>query len=210
MGSPNSSKIELRPIMDIADPDGDVILLVGTENSKSIRASSKVLTLASPVFAAMLGPNFSEGSKLSTAQPYELHLPEDDPEAIIWLCLILHYQRQIDDGMTLSLFENLALVCNKYDCANSLSSWSKVWLLHRVEARPKDKAHYERLLYTSYVYGIHESFWASSKAFLLNGHPNSSGAAVRPDSLTLGLALLPDRLLGMFKGAQLAQAFPFD
>lgn len=198
--------------MEIADPNGDVILLVGTGSPVSIRVSSTILTLASPVFAAMLGSSFLEGRNLSTrgTEPYELRLPDDDAETVILFCLVLHYQRKIDDSISLSLFEKLALLCDKYDCANALSSWTKVWL-HRFNDLPKDQANYERLLYTSYVYGIHEAFWGNSKAFLLNGLPNNSGAANRPGSLNLGLALLPDRLLGMFDYAQPAQVcFPFD
>lgn len=179
--------------MQVADPDGDVILVVGTENPVSVRASSKILTLVSPVFAAMLGPSFLEGSKLSDPLPYQIRLPEDDAEAVVWFCLVLHYQRKIDDHISLSLFEKLALLCNKYDRASALSSWSKTWL-QKVNTFPKDQAHYERLLYSSYVYGIHEAFWSSSRAFLVNGLPNSIEAN-RPDLLTLGLDLLPEGLL---------------
>lgn len=182
--------------MEIADSNGDVILLVGTENPRSIKASSKILSLASPVFAAMLGPNFLEGSHLSTTDPYQLHLPEDDAEAMIWFCLVLHYRRDIDECISLSLFEKMALLCNKYDCAKALSPWTKVWL-HRVHAVLKVQADYERLLYCSYVYGVHDSFWKSSKAFLEHGLLNNLGAANGADSLTFGLALLPDDLLGM-------------
>lgn len=212
MESSQDLKIEPRALMEIADPNGDVILLVGTGSPVSIRASSTILTLASPVFAAMLGSSFWEGSQLSTrgTEPYELRLPEDDAETAIFFCLVLHYQRKIDDSISLSLFEKLALFCDKYNCASALSSWTNVWL-HQFNDLPKDQANYERLLYTSYVFGIHEAFWGSSKAFLLNGLPGNCGVANRPDSLALGMALLPDRLLGMFDYAQPAQVcFPFD
>ena len=186
--------------MEDADPNGDVILLVGTEDPQSIRASSKILSLASPVFAAMLGPNFLEGSKLSTVQPYQLHLPEDDAEAIVWLCLVLHYRREIDDRISFSLLEKLAFICDKYDCARALSSWSKEWLhtANLILRFPPGQPNSEKLLYISYLFGAHESFWISSKDFLTDGLPSNSGAANRSDSLTLGLALLPESLLGMY------------
>ncbi|MCJ1426102.1 hypothetical protein MMC29_004004 [Sticta canariensis] len=190
MDSPQTSKNEPRPLMEDADPNGDVILLVGTEDPQSIRASSKILSLASPVFAAMLGPNFLEGSKLSTVQPYQLHLPEDDADAIVWLCLVLHYRREIDDRISFSLLEKLAFVCDKYDCARALSSWSKEWLLRFPPGQPNS----EKVLYISYLFGAHESFWISSKGFLTDGLPSNSGAANRSDS-PLGLALLPESLL---------------
>ena len=48
------------------DPAGDLILLVGQkENQRPIRVSSKVLSLASPVFATMFGSRYLEGHVLS-------------------------------------------------------------------------------------------------------------------------------------------------
>lgn len=193
--------------MEIADPNGDVILVVGTENPKSILVSSKILTLASPVFAKMLGPNFLEGHELSDrgTQPYELRLPEDDAEAIIHICHLLHFQCKVDDfsnHLTLSLFEKVALLCDKYNCASALSPWSRVWL-SGFNDLPKDQAYYEIKVYTSYVCGIHEAFWFSSKALLLNNSPR--GATNRPSSLAVGLTHLPDHVLGMFYYAQTAQ-----
>ena len=44
------------------DPNGDLILEVG---DRSLLVSSKVLSIASPVFRTMLGPNFKEGENLS-------------------------------------------------------------------------------------------------------------------------------------------------
>lgn len=201
MNASPTPKNKPRPSTEDADPNGDVILLVGgTENPQSIRASSKILSLASPVFAAMLGPNFLEGSKLSTAQPYRLHLPEDDAEAIVWLCLVLHYRRDVDDRVSYSLLEKLALVCDKYDCAGALSSWSKEWLhaANLIPRFPPSPHSAEELLYISYLFEAHESFWISSKKFLTDGLPSDSGAADRSDYLKLGLALLPDSLLGMY------------
>jgi len=44
------------------DHSGDIILKVG---DKSLLVSSKILTIASPVFRAMFGPHFQEGEALS-------------------------------------------------------------------------------------------------------------------------------------------------
>jgi hypothetical protein len=47
------------------DPDGDVLLQVGSSEPKAhLLVSSKVLSLASPVFAVMLSPQFKEGISL--------------------------------------------------------------------------------------------------------------------------------------------------
>lgn len=50
-----------RPMLNI-DPSGDVALVLG---ETSLRVSSKVLSVASPVFRAMFGPYFQEGESLS-------------------------------------------------------------------------------------------------------------------------------------------------
>ena len=44
------------------DPNGDLVLDVGLT---SLLVSSKVLSVASPVFRTMLGPNFMEGERLA-------------------------------------------------------------------------------------------------------------------------------------------------
>ena len=52
----------VRNIETVIDPAGDIILRTG---EKSILVSSKILTVASPVFQAMFGPHFKEGEALS-------------------------------------------------------------------------------------------------------------------------------------------------
>ena len=57
-------KPTLRPTM-VLDSSGDAILKLG---ETSIRVSSKVLSVASPVFRAMFRPHFQEGEALSRRQ----------------------------------------------------------------------------------------------------------------------------------------------
>jgi hypothetical protein len=80
-----------------ADPVGDLNLKLGSgEGTEYIRVSSKVLTLSSSVFAAMLSPRFSEGralATLSTGSTTTISLPDDDVEAILWLCEALHFKK---------------------------------------------------------------------------------------------------------------------
>jgi hypothetical protein len=67
----------------IIDPRGDVCFIAGTagaDTKVSFLVKSHVLTLASDVFATLLGGGFSEGNALaqSTSSPSEIALPEDD------------------------------------------------------------------------------------------------------------------------------------
>jgi hypothetical protein len=55
--------------MIIADPEGDIIFMVGRKKAeqKSILVSSKVLNLASPAFVALFSPRWSEGADKSSS-----------------------------------------------------------------------------------------------------------------------------------------------
>ena len=71
-----------------ATTDGDILL--DLEDGR-IPVHSEVLTRASPVFKAMLGPNFSEGQALrSAANPKTITLQDDDTESMTALCVLLH------------------------------------------------------------------------------------------------------------------------
>lgn len=70
--------------VEILHPDGDVILVVGKdEEIQKYRVSSAFLSHASPVFTAMFAKDrFAEGQNLSSANPKEVRLPDDDPDSI--------------------------------------------------------------------------------------------------------------------------------
>ena len=68
--------------------NGDVLL--DLEHGR-IPVQSDVLTRASPVFKAMLGPNSSEGQEpRSAANPKIIALEDDDIESMTTLCILLH------------------------------------------------------------------------------------------------------------------------
>jgi hypothetical protein len=71
----------------VAD-DGDVYL--NLEYGRLL-ASSEVLMNKSPVFKALLGPNFSEGQQpRSAADPLTIELEDDDTESMAIFCTLLH------------------------------------------------------------------------------------------------------------------------
>jgi len=76
------------------DPNGDTILEVSCPNGKTcLHVSSKVLTLASPVFAKMFNSRFKEGlGNCSTSGKLPIPLPDDNAEAFIVLCNAIHYR----------------------------------------------------------------------------------------------------------------------
>lgn len=106
---------------------GDILLKL---DNGSIRAHSEVLTHSSPVFKAMLGPNFSEGQGLrSAASPKTINLEDDDTESMLVLCILLH--RHLD-GVHLSNLHQpahlvdptcvfkVAVLVDKYDLVDHL------------------------------------------------------------------------------------------
>lgn len=151
-----------------ADPAGDLVLVIGSgEIQRCIRASSKVLSLASPVLAAMFRPGrFSEGAALSSSNPPEIYLPEDDPEAVTKFCHLVHFREYHgkQSGPSFDQIMNMALFCDKYDAGLAFNPWSEIWLQPSGSETPRD---YGNLLALAYAFDNQESFWISSRSIIL-------------------------------------------
>jgi len=174
------------------DPNGDMILVVGPEDVvKQIRVATKVLSLASPVFAVMFGPQWAEGQALSFTNPSNVRLPNDDPDAMQCMLSVLHHRRDLTQKLPLPVFKKVALLCDKYDCSSALSPWAQDPLreLH------SQYGHQYEALWLSYVFGSAHTFWKATRSLMHN--------QVRIDIVMLeqssddvsGLNLLPDHLL---------------
>lgn len=76
------------------DSDGDVLLVIGTPATVSLRVSLKVLSLALPVFAALFSLRYSEWIALATksSDAHPLIFPDDDPDAMNLVCHSIHFQ----------------------------------------------------------------------------------------------------------------------
>lgn len=151
------------------DPDhnGDLVLILGTiENEIRIRVSSKVLCLASPVFAAITSPNFAEGRILSERNSLELALPDDEPEAMSWFYHALHFRQNLH-AVSLPLLENLAVLCDKYDASLALSFCSEA-LLSEIPGSIDGEDCHLKMLWISYAFGNHRAFWSTSRQMIRN------------------------------------------
>ncbi|KAF6225712.1 hypothetical protein HO133_009713 [Letharia lupina] len=96
---------------NVIDPEGDVILICG---KTEFQVSSKVLSLASPVFKALFSPSFAEGQPTSSkASRIQLH--DDDAESMLFMCAVLHHKCAFSKGIGLERLERLAVVTDKYD-----------------------------------------------------------------------------------------------
>lgn len=143
------------PLITI-DSKGDIVLELGKER---LLVSSKALTLASPVFEAMFKPTFKEGiqSHQNSCDPSIIPLPEDDAEAFILLCKVVHHRaHEIPQEPGIPCLENLAFICDKYQCSAAVAYHGIVWLQRLLrDAGAKDL---NRLLLLAYVLDLPDCF----------------------------------------------------
>ena len=97
--------------LSIIDPEGDYIFVCG---ETEIQVSSKVLSLASPVFSALFSPRFAEGQPTQN-KPTRIKLYDDDPESMRFMCAILHHKSTRLSAMAMKRIEMLAVLTDKYD-----------------------------------------------------------------------------------------------
>ena len=174
------------------DPAGDIVLKLGSgDEATLIRVHSKVLSLASPVFAAMLSPRFAEGKALEDNKGMAdstttIDLPDDDPEAMSLICRVLHFKDDAAQRTTYPsvLLMALAVLCDKYNMSRGLSSWSRICM----EKFNREAKHDQfDIAWMSYGFEHHESFW------------KDTGNIIRHSSLAeldIEHDFLPDHVIG--------------
>ncbi|KAL6883053.1 hypothetical protein HDV57DRAFT_470701 [Trichoderma longibrachiatum] len=111
------------------DPEGDAtFILSGSECPQEYLVSSKVLSLASPVFSKLFGPNFKEGQEIRRGDHPRISLEDDDPKAMGLILSILHHKSsQVPLKMEPEALATLAIHCDKYDCNEALRPWAAGW-----------------------------------------------------------------------------------
>ncbi|KAL0945021.1 uncharacterized protein CTRU02_202908 [Colletotrichum truncatum] len=177
------------------DVEGDLILTLSrisfdeaedgdeTLQNDELKVSSKVLQLNSPVFKAMLGGKFKEGTELAeksaSSAPYELELPDDDVDAMSILCQILHNVYVPESPRPLSL-EKLAYICDKYECINALKYCGIVWIrdwLSQFDDEVPHMSDFCHLLIFAYVIDLPVEFSEISwRIFLYHEGPFSTAS----------------------------------
>lgn len=91
------------------DPDGDIQLdITDGVASNSIRVSSHMLTLASPVFKRMLTSKFKEG-QVPQYGPRIISLKEDSPDTMTLICHAMHLTDLSDIDVTLEILVQVVL-----------------------------------------------------------------------------------------------------
>lgn len=70
-------------------------------------------------------------------------MPEDDYQAMTWICFALHLQDLPEGCMPLELLKKIALLVDKYDCARKFQPWSRLWLEEWIDSLAEDKNRWE-------------------------------------------------------------------
>ncbi|KAH4420349.1 hypothetical protein HBI70_043150 [Parastagonospora nodorum] len=151
-GSPKRRTRKVMASDKVIDKRGDVLLELMTNGKRvgSLLVSSHVLSLASPVFEAMFNGNFAEGQVLSAALPKSVALPDDDPDAVTLFCKITHMKvANATDTISISRLADLAILCDKYQCTEAVSSWARVEIAQKLSY--PDAPAFEKLLFITYV-----------------------------------------------------------
>ncbi|RDW58019.1 hypothetical protein BP6252_13430 [Coleophoma cylindrospora] len=91
--------------------------------------SSKHMMLASPVFKAMLRPNFREGETLRATGQATIPLPEDHLDAFVILLDIIHGRsKKIPRVVPFEMLLSLAILIDKYRLHELTRFFAEIWL----------------------------------------------------------------------------------
>ncbi|KAH7019591.1 hypothetical protein EDB80DRAFT_600972 [Ilyonectria destructans] len=160
----NPRDTQTNTVVEIA-PDGDLILIVGPEETK-LHIHSMLLIAVSKPFSAMFGPDWKEGhDMLDRNGPAELLLPEDNAAALKIICSIIHHQnREVPQTLAAGDVLAVAVTADKYDCVHALRFASESWL------RPsRDEASNLMLLTAAaYLFQNAQAFKEITRALILD------------------------------------------
>lgn len=98
------------------DPEGDLVVAISRDPPRYTRISTRHITLISPVFRAMLGPDFVEGQSTHNTIKTALRLPEDDVKGMRLLFQLAHWQITDPKEIDVEAFPELLVACDKYGC----------------------------------------------------------------------------------------------
>ncbi|KAL8957123.1 MAG: hypothetical protein Q9183_006142, partial [Haloplaca sp. 2 TL-2023] len=189
---------EIPQQLDHVDPDGDVDIILGKPGMlSSVRVSSKILSVVSPVFKRMFSPYFAEGQNLSASSPEKVHLPADYPEAMIWLLRALHLDPEMNLEPHPDIREKVVYLCDKYHCIARMRSYFKSWIENwRDSCISKRKKDPLNMLCLSYTLKDPVLFWWST-ANIIKYYQDDDFPIDGADYLPL--SILPERLLPSLK-----------
>jgi hypothetical protein len=201
--TPSSTMTEnnTKPAVINVHSHGDIILDVGSGfKVRSIRVSSGVLTATSSFFVELFSANLRENAVPCTAaDPKHVPMVDDEPEAVLHLCNLLHYRSEQVRLATGKGLLDLALLCDKYDCKAPVKLWmdSRIGVYFRSATKltelwkpQSNKLPVLDVMGLAYLFDDSKHFWLASRPLI---------ATIR---LSMELrAILPAKLIGKHKHA---------
>ncbi|KAK1716865.1 uncharacterized protein BDZ83DRAFT_743824 [Colletotrichum acutatum] len=143
-------------IIEIA-PDGDLLLLVGPDETRMRVHSMSLMTVSKP---------FSEGLDMhDQGRPSELLLPEDNVAVLAITCSVIHHKNsEVPRTLAVSNVLAVATATDKYDCSNTLRFATKSWL------RPSRELASNLMLLTTAAYLLQntQAFKEITRALILS------------------------------------------
>ncbi|KAK2739460.1 hypothetical protein FQN57_006589 [Myotisia sp. PD_48] len=91
---------------------GPEVEILDPNFTRKVLVSSSLLGLASPVFAALFSPRFSEGTKIVETECPEITLSDDDPNSMLMILRALHFREPMIDRISSRQLAVLALHCD--------------------------------------------------------------------------------------------------
>lgn len=186
MSKPLTSDIQI-------DAAGDLkLLLQHGEEWVTFQVSSKVMSLASPVWRAMLDPNgpFRE----SQSDNNEIIFPDDDSEALLILLSAAHLRFQdVPKDLSFEGLLNVCILCDKYDCITLVRPWIFQWKVGQVV--PEGEEFYEEWLFIAWTTGDEANFKRVGRSMILRATTDESGAF---NDTRLSKLEMPPGFLGRF------------
>ncbi|KAL3480883.1 hypothetical protein BJX99DRAFT_254210 [Aspergillus californicus] len=126
--------------------------------------SSKIISVASPVFKVMLKPEFKEGSVIDDQGCHVVNLPEDDPDTFLVFCQIAYHRLEdLAEKVKPEFLSRLAAY--KYLCHAALLDRAQIWLEQWYKGRPLED--FWSILQFAYVFGQKKHFASITRELLL-------------------------------------------
>ena len=136
-GESEGGSIQVASLVTEIDPEGDVQvdLVDRTEDSdgqlRGLLVSKHTLRLSSPVFRTMLADDspFHESRDKTTNKNglQVIRFEDDDAASMEILMNVIHLQNhRVPMTLTIAEFEEIAIVCDKYDI-RCLGPWAETW-----------------------------------------------------------------------------------
>ena len=163
------------------DPSGDLSLLVG-DQQKNVLVSSVALSLASPVWRAMLNPQHGFLEAVSTNRT--ISWPEDNTKTCLILLRICHLRfSEVPQTISLHDFLNICIFCDKYDTVTLIRPWVSKWQEDLMPSLiPKD---YDQWLFISWTIGDDITFEDIVKTLVLESESREAGECISSSGVAL-------------------------